>query len=611
MYTIYPRPKRVVYSVGQISLDEKVVFFENTMENVFSEMKSFMDFKVGNLDQSNIRLLSKPELNNQAYEIEITDKLITIYASQKVGFFYAIKSLKQIYNDNMRCGYIFDEPDLNTRGFMMDISRNKVPTIDTIKYIIDIMSDIKMNHLELYIEGFSFEYKSFNKYLKKDAYITVEEFQELEKYANSKFIDLVPNQNGFGHMAEWLKHDEFKDLAEAPEGIHLWGTHRPSSTLNPLDPRSLELIQKMYKDMLPYSNSKYFNMNFDEPFELGKGRSKEACEKNGLANVYMDYTLKAYDEIKKYNKIPLIWGDVLIKHEDVLDRIPKDMIFVDWGYDAMYPFDKNLLKLKKANIKFMAAPGTSSWCSFLGRTYDALATIDNACIYTYQYGGEGVLVTDWGDVGHLQFLPITLAPLIYSGLMSYRVDSGTYTTLKHYLNKHIFKDKANIMADLILDLGNYNRYENNYVSNGTQAFHVLLWAVNAMKEEDKLAYFKSKMADKVLTTEKYKMINAFFDLKLQELNYSLVDNLIKEELRHSIRFVRELLKINISLNENVDKNLRISLLQEVLSSEEELVNGLKSLWLQRNKQSLLEDSVTYINKLMKFTKILLGGLYEA
>ena len=75
-------------------------------------------------------------------------------------------------------------------------------------------------------------------------------------------------------MAPWLALDEFKDLAECPEGIYLWGTHRAPSTLNPLDERSLELISRMYQDMLPISNSKYFNMNFDEPFELGKGKSK-------------------------------------------------------------------------------------------------------------------------------------------------------------------------------------------------------------------------------------------------------------------------------------------------------------------------------------------------
>lgn len=611
MYTIYPRPKKVRYTSGQFYYCGKIqAFFEEELENVFNELTTFMDVERGELTKSNIRFLLKKELGKQAYEMEITDVLINIYASQKVGFFYATKTLKQIFKLNMECGYIFDEPDLNTRGFMLDISRNKVPTISTIKEIITLMSDLKMNHLELYVEGFSFEYASFEEYLQKDAYISVAEYKELETYANSHYIDLVPNQNGFGHMTEWLKKDEFKELAELPEGMFLWGTHRDPSTLNPLDYRSLDLLKKLYKDMLPISNSRFFNMNFDEPFELGRGASKKVCEEKGLGNVYVDYMLKAYEEIKKYNKTPLIWGDVLIKHDDVLDRIPKDMIFVDWGYDGQYPFDKNLWKLKKSNIKFMAAPGTSSWCSFLGRTYDALASIYNACIYTHQYGGEGILLTDWGDFGHLQFWPISLPSLVYAGLLSYRVESGTYLQLKGYLNKFVFHDKENIIADLLLDLGNYYRYENNYIGNGTQTFHTLLWAIYALKEEDKITYYKAKMKDKVLSLEKYNFINKFFALKEEELKCANISSLVKDEVQYSIDMVKTLLKINISLNDDVEISYRRQLLSEVIASEESLITKLRFLWLKRNKISHLENTITYIQKLIEFTKILSGGLYE-
>lgn len=611
MYLIYPKPLLVKREEGNLSFKDTVVYFENSMENVFNELKTFMNFKEGNKENSNIKLSQKKELEHQAYEIKVSQNEINIYANDEAGFFYAVKSLKQIYKPDMECGYVYDKPDLKVRGYMMDISRNKVPTMKTVKYIIDLMSDLKMNHLELYVEGFSFEYKSFKEYLKQDGYITVEEYQEIEKYANSKMIDLVPNQNGFGHMAEWLKHDEFKDLAEAPEGIFLWGTRRAPSTLDPSDKRSLELIKKMYADMLPYSNSKYFNMNFDEPFELGKGKSKEICEKEGLANVYLDYAIKAHEEIKKYNKQALIWGDVLINHPESLSRVPKDMIFVDWGYDVNYPFEKNLLKLKEANIKFMAAPGTASWCSFLGRTNDAIGTIRDACVYTKLYGGEGMLLTDWGDFGHLQFLPTSIVPLVYAGLFSYRTDGNALLQLKHYVNKYVFKDSENIIADLLLDLGNYYRFENSYVGNGTQAFHVLLWAVYSMKEEDKIGYFTSKMKDKILTAKKYEMMNDFFTQKLKELDYSNVEKLVKDELKHSIFFVRTLLKINQSLNESYDLKYRIKLLEEVIAAKDELVNGLRDLWLQRNKTSYLDDSIGYINKLIDFTKILLGGMYEA
>lgn len=610
MYKIFPRPKKNIARAGQFRLEKQIAYFEDYDERVFRELNSDAPFSLGHEEDSSLRFYNKFNLGPESYEIEVQENAILVYASKAAGFFYAVKTLKQMLSPLMECVSIFDEPDLAIRGYMMDISRNKVPTVATIKQVLDLMSLLKMNHFELYVEGFSFEYKSFPQYLEAESFISVLEYQELEAYAMDRFIDLVPNQNGFGHMADWLNHDELKDLAESPEGIFLWGTHRAPSTLNPLDPRSFELIQKMYQDMLPYSKSPYFNMNFDEPFELGRGRSKAEVEAKGLANVYIDYTLKAYDEIKKYGKTPLIWGDVLIRHDDALSRLPKDMIFVDWGYDATYPYDRHLKVLSDANIPFMAAPGTASWCSFLGRTWDALETISNACIYVKAYHGKGLLLTDWGDFGHLQFLPISLVPLAYAGLMSYRVTPGVYRDLKHFVNRYVFHDKENIIADCLLNLGTYHQLENNFVDNGTQAFHILLWATYAMKEKDPLAYFKAKTQDKILSTKKYAIITDFFQQKRKELELAAVEPLVKEEIKHSISFVETLLKINQSMNQELTLATRKILLGEVIAMEQPLIEGLKTLWMARNKRSGLNKSIQYIKTLIQFTTILQGGIYE-
>lgn len=64
----------------------------------------------------------------------------------------------------------------------------------------------------------------------------------------------------------------------------------------------------MYEEMLPNRKSKYFNINFDEPMELGMGKTKELVEKEGLSNVYLDYLNLVLEEVKKYNKTPIMWG---------------------------------------------------------------------------------------------------------------------------------------------------------------------------------------------------------------------------------------------------------------------------------------------------------------
>ena len=98
----------------------------------------------------------------------------------------------------------------------------------------------------------------------------------------------------------------------------------------------------------------------------------------------------------------------------------------------------------------MAAPATTSWCSLLTRTQDYLENISSAIWHVYELGGEGVLLTDWGDIGHLQHLSASLAPIAYAGLLSYRVKHGIFKDLKVYLNNYIFKDKKELAADVFI-----------------------------------------------------------------------------------------------------------------------------------------------------------------
>lgn len=606
MYNIYPKVKSIKYLDGHFIFEKLSVFLSFEKVNAFTKLLKEMKIEaVTSFNEANILLENDNSLNEEAYRIDVGKENIKIGYSTDKGLFYAFITLKQIINGNsIDCFSLYDEPDLKVRGLMIDISRNKVPTVSTIKKIIDIMAFFKLNHLELYVEGFSFEYECYKEYLKEEGYITKKEYQEIEEYANSNFVDLVPNQNGFGHMEKWLEKEEFKDLAECPDGIFLWGRNRKPCTLNPLDERSIEMVGKIYNEMLPISNSKYFNMNFDEPFELGKGKSKEECDKKGLGNVYIDYALKAYDLVKKHNKIPLIWMDVLLKHSDLLDRLPKDMIFVDWGYDSFYSFNEHFKKLKKLGPAFMAAPGTSSWCSFLGRTEESFETIRNACKATIDHGGLGVLLTDWGDFGHLQYLPISYGPLCYFGLLSWRYSEGEYREVKHVLNKVIFKDKKELFADCLLDLGRYNRLEHRYIGNGTEAFYTFMWASLANGEKDSINYFKDRVKYNLFDYDRYEIFEDFFENKLKELSKCKLDcddkDLVIDEVKQSIEFVRLIHKVMIAYCDEVPKEKRISLLEDVISQKENLFKERKRLWLARNKISDFEESFNHVVAFIEF-----------
>lgn len=611
MFQLYPQVKKQDVQCETFEKkDLNIVFLNPEYANVFTFLESFLKVEKGMSEKSNIIFSLKEELEEESYEINISKEKINIYYKDERGAFYASETLKQIYDQTkstIKTVYIYDKPDLKVRGFMLDISRNKVPKITEIEKLIILMATLKMNHLELYVEGFSFYYPSFSNYCSEESSISIEEYKHLEEFANKYYIDLVPNQNGFGHMTKWLEQDEFKTLAECEEGIFLWGMNRKASTLNPLDPRSLELITKMYEDMLPISNSKYFNMNFDEPFELGKGKSKEECEKNGKENVYLDFALKAYELAKKHNKTPLIWGDVLINHPAVLDRIPKDMIFVDWGYDGSYPFEEHLKTLSSKGLHFMAAPGTTSWCSFAGRTMDYLETIKNSCYKIKEYNGDGAILTDWGDFGHLQFFPISYPALSYFGLMSWRCTDGTYFLLKDFLNKHVFYDKSNLIADFLLDLGNYYRYEDCYHGNGTKTFYAFMFMWIAMKEENPIKHFEEKIKNQLLPYPNYLLLENFLNQKNIELKMIELDSddkyIVIDEIKQTIRIIKIIQKTAISYNDSVSLERRLSLLESVLSLKKTVLDEQKRLWLARNKSGNLNDTLSYLETFFKFSEL--------
>ncbi|MCX5775462.1 MAG: family 20 glycosylhydrolase, partial [Firmicutes bacterium] len=384
--------------------------------------------------------------NGEAYRLEITPKGILIACSTDQAAFWAVTTLSQIIaqcgSTALACIEIEDAPSLAIRGYMLDISRDKIPLKADLLRLIDLLSALKYNHLELYVEGFSFFYPSFASLYGTGATpLRPEEYLEIEKYCAQRGIDCVPSHNTFGHMTAWLAKPAFHNLANSPEGMMMWGMMRPASTINPLDPKSVELVKTYTADVLKISSSDYFNLNMDEPYELGSGKTAQKVAEIGGAQVFLDYFHQLYDHVKSYHKTPMIWGDFLLHHPEAISQLPKDTIFIDWGYDMDYPFMDHAEALAKQGVRFMLAPGTCSWNSITGRTQDMLETIHQAAHAAARYQGLGVLVTDWGDNGHVQPATISLPGIVYGGIEMWAAPSGAYLQMVDYLNEVVFEDQ--------------------------------------------------------------------------------------------------------------------------------------------------------------------------
>ena len=400
-------------------------------------------------------------LPREGYNLTVSAQGVQIKYSHAQGAFYALVTLGQLLSqcDSIPFCTIKDAPGLSIRGFMLDISRGKVPKLETLFEIADLMASFKMNHLQLYIEGFSFAYPSFPDFWEAESSISGEEIRQLDRYCRERFIDLVPNQNCLGHMAAWLGAKRFRHLAEKEEGLSVQGMQFPPTTLNPLDAGSVSLIKTMSADLLSNFTSSYFNFNLDEPFELGKGKNSKAAREQGVGRLYLDYAKKMHGIAHAHGKRMMMWGDVVAKHSEILLELPKDILLLEWGYEAEHPFEKRSQTLSAAGLQFCLCLGTSSWNSFTGLADNMLQNIANAAKCAYAYEAQGIILTDWGDSGHLQYLPVSFAPMVYSAALSWNREGIAEPELAAALDRFVFMDKASVMGQFSLDAGRYCQFE--------------------------------------------------------------------------------------------------------------------------------------------------------
>ena len=323
------------------------------------------------------------------------------------------------------------------RSYMLDISRDKVPTMGTLKQLVEILEKFNYNQLQLYTEH-TFAYSKHESVWKDASPMTAQEVRELDLFCAMHGIDLVPNQNSFGHLERWLVKPEYNHLAELPHGgapLPWGGFKKDPTTLCPTDPASLDFLAGLYDELLPNFESRLFNIGCDETFDLlGEGRSAAAVKEKGEGRVYLEFLLKVAELVRKRGKRPMFWGDVILRHPELVPELPKDLIALDWGYEGNHPFMDEAAKFAAAGLDFYVCPGTSSWNSLAGRVENMRENMIAAERAGHLHGAKGFMVTDWGDGGHWQPLAASLPGLILGGNLAFSGASAAKMDLEDALD---------------------------------------------------------------------------------------------------------------------------------------------------------------------------------
>lgn len=163
------------------------------------------------------------EPGDESYQLTITGKLITVAANKPAGVFLGIQTLRQLFpaaieedkvqeeDWSIATGTIFDYPVYSYRGAMLDVARHFFGT-DDVKRLIDLMAGYKLNVLHLHLsddQGWRIEIKSWPNLTVhgsstqvgggKGGYFTQEQYSDIVRYAQERYITIVPEIDMPGH----------------------------------------------------------------------------------------------------------------------------------------------------------------------------------------------------------------------------------------------------------------------------------------------------------------------------------------------------------------------------------------------------------------------------
>ena len=252
------------------------------------------------------------------YELDILKRNILLTAPQTEGVFRAIQTLVQLIpvektdlKKDIRkipTGVIKDSPQYAYRGMMLDVSRHFFP-VEDVKRVINLLALCKINYLHLHLaddQGWRIEIKSWPKLTEiggstevgggEGGFYTQVEYEEIVRYAQSRFITIVPEIDMPGHTnAALASYPELNCNGISPELYT--GTAVGFSTLCTSKEVVYEFVDDVVRELASITPGPYIHIGGDESHVTALKDYIPFIERvNGIVQQY-DKTMVGWDEI--------------------------------------------------------------------------------------------------------------------------------------------------------------------------------------------------------------------------------------------------------------------------------------------------------------------------
>ena len=271
-----------------------------------------------------IRLTMGPDAKPEAYEVIVRSDRIQIVAGGYRGLVYGIDRLEQLMKTGrVPLGRVRDFPSLPLRGFQVNFCALRHMKPQDALHILDAMGRWKLN-VALFEYGDRYPYRKHRAVCAEDA-LDLAELDMVLSHARSLGIEPVPLHQCLGHVDFILRRDEYAHLREEDETRDQWC---------PLNPASYDLFREVIDDVAEtHKGMRYLHIGGDEARRLGQcPRCAEAARRHGPSRLYIDFVVKAIEHVKSHGLTPIVWDDMLCRHHEVIDELPRDTVIMYWEY---------------------------------------------------------------------------------------------------------------------------------------------------------------------------------------------------------------------------------------------------------------------------------------
>ncbi len=290
-------------------------------------------------------------------------------------------------------------------GALICCASNGVMKVERVKDLIDHLAKMGYNLLELCIDDmYKIESEPYFGYLRGG--YTKEEIREMDAYAISRGVELVPVAQTLAHLTNLVKLPHYADIVDIDDILLID------------EPKTYELIDKMFSSLAQSFTSRKVNIGFDEAFRVGLGKHLDKHGYQDRITLLERHLKKVLEIAKKYGFQVHMWSDMffrLVNHgnycydekdrtiaDNIRDRVPEDVQICYWDYytDDEAEYSKMMSAHKQFERELWFAGGAWSWNGFAPQNGFSLRSLRASMNQAREHGIPNILITMWGDNGH-------------------------------------------------------------------------------------------------------------------------------------------------------------------------------------------------------------------